>query len=118
MDILEHQFPLLQTQIWKDYPPAYCKRLFEDLQKYCHNLHSPYEQTLVHTVPLAIRAINLPFMTTMEVNNFPRNPYWPKNPSPDHLLSIQSPYLKWFYLTFQLGSLSYYDFFHNNSDTD
>ena len=117
VEISEDQFPLNQKQTWQDYSPDYCKSLFENYQKYCSN-YSPYEQTSVHKEPLAVRAVNLPFMTTTEVDNFPRNPYWPENPSPEHILNIQDPYLRWFYLTFRPESLFYYDLHHNDPDED
>ena len=106
VDILEEHFPLFQTKTWQDYPIPYRLKLQEDIRKYHHRSFSPYEQTLVHTEPLAIRAVNLLFMTTTEIGHFPRNPYWLENPTKEHILSIRDPYIRWLYLTFHPGSLT------------
>ena len=110
MDIQEEKFSLMQKEIWKDYPPDYYEKLQKDIQKYYHKIYSPYEQTYVYTEPLVIKVINLPFVTIIKVDNFLRNPYWPKNPSESYVLSIQNPYLRWFYLTFRPGSITTHDF--------
>ena len=87
------------------------------MRKYHHRAYSPYEQTSVSTEPLAIRVVNLPFMTTNEVHNFQRNLYWPEYPTKEHILSIRNPYIRWLYLTFRPGSLTNYNF-HRDLDPD
>ena len=116
VDILEDVFPLFQKYTWQDYPSYYCQKLQENIRKYHHRSYSPYEQTFVHIEPLAIRAINLPFMTSTEVGNFQKNPYWPENPTKEHILSIRDPYIKWLYLTFRPGSLSNDDIHYKFDD--